>query len=174
MALRLILLAVALAGALVKSTAAPASLVASSQPLAAATPGPLAAARLATIDALIALHWVKVQSWQATYAAGHRGQHFQALRSHSVLPADGQALAVDRLSTKPTDQAETLSALWSGALLPASLPFAITLNTYDGPAGRGWEAVVELVLDGQTWQRVINSGPEAYRESGWARLEPER
>ena len=136
------------------------------------TPTPVSGAGTrAQIDALLTQHWTKINNWMNNYAAGRGGRFFQGLRSHSVVPAGGQASAPDRLSSRPTDQAETLGDLWSGAQLPGLLPFALTINVYDGPEGRGWEAVIEMVDGGQLWRRVVNSGPETWREQPWQVVE---
>lgn len=131
------------------------------------TTSPSGAQTRAAIDAAVALHWTKIANWMNTYAAGHGGRFFQGLRSHTAVPANGLSAAPDRLSARPTDQAETLAALWGGAELPGLVPFALTVNVYDGPAGRGWEAVIEMVDNGQLWRRVVNSGPETWREQPW-------
>jgi hypothetical protein len=137
------------------------------------TTPPSGAQTRATIDAALTQHWTKINNWMNNYAAGRGGRFFQGLRSHSVVPAGGQAAAPDRLSSRPTDQAETLGELWNGAQLPGLVPFALTINVYDGPDGRGWEAVIEMVDNGQLWQRVVNSGPETWREQPWALVSPE-
>lgn len=170
------LLAVLIAGAVLLSPgAAPASLAAPPAQQGRPTPTPVlspGAQTRAAIDAAIIQHWTKINNWMNNYAAGRGGHYFQALRSHSTVPANGQLAAPDRLSARPTDQTESLAALWSGADLPGAVPFALTINVYDGPQGRGWEAVIEMLDGAQLWRRVVNSGPEVYRESAWATVDP--
>lgn len=137
------------------------------------TSPPSGAQSRAAIDAAVLQHWTKINNWMNNYAAGRGGRFFQGLRSHSTVPAGGQLVAPDRLSAKPTDQAESLADLWSGAQLPGLVPFALTVNAYDGPEGRGWEAVIEMVDSGQLWRRVVHSGPETWRELAWHVVEPD-
>lgn len=169
---RVKILALILAGAVVATAAAPAQpphTAPAQQGRPTATPSASSGAQArAAIDAALITHWAKIQNWMTTYAAGHGGRYFQALRSHTTPPANGAASAPDRLTLKPTDQTETLAQLWNGASLPSIVPFALTVNVYDGPAGAGWEAVIEMIDAGQLWRRVVNSGPETYRDSAWS------
>ena len=47
----------------------------------------------------------------------------------------------------------------------ASLKTAI--DVYDGPAGKGYVVRAECVVDGTRWVKLLNVGPEVYRERGW-------
>ena len=127
---------------------------------------------LQQFDTLIALYSPGLLAWQTTYSASRGGRYFQGLQSHSVIPADGTATPPDRLTTRPTDQPDTLTSFWEGAGLPAQTPYAITVNVYDGPDGRGFEVVYSAVIAGQLYNRTQNVGPERYREQAWTAAPP--
>jgi hypothetical protein len=136
-------------------------------PLATATPLPQPAPIVrTTIDTLVVDHLAKLQAFEAAYQLNHRG-YFQSLASHSVVPADGAALAPDKLASGPTDQAETLTAFWSDAQLVAEIPYSFRTDVYDGPDGQGYVLSVQVQLGGELWERSVNVGPETYRETPW-------
>lgn len=170
-------LALILAGALLLGWApAPSPRVGrdpSAFPRAAAAAAPPTPALLQQFDLTIAALTPQLIAWQTSYALAHRGGYFQGLRSHSAIPADGAAASPDRLTSKPTDQADTLTSFWEGAGLPAKTPFALSVNVYDGPQGRGFEVVYLAVVGGQTYSRIVNVGPETQRETPWAAVLPD-
>jgi len=137
-----------------------------------APPTPSPSELMAKVDSLIVQFLPTAISWQTTYSATHGGRFFQGLRSHSVIPADGADVAPDQLASHPTDQADTLASFWNGGRLPSKTPFAVTVNVYDGPDGRGFEVVISFVSGGVTYVRVVNVGPESYREQAWAAVQP--
>ncbi|MDA2916756.1 hypothetical protein MYX64_07970 [Nitrospinae bacterium AH_259_B05_G02_I21] len=104
---------------------------------------------------------------QAAYLATN-GRYFQGIRTHSPTPADGAVGAPDP-SRKPTDQVED----WTGAgfTLPASMPAALAVHVYDGPAGKGYTAIFEVVVAGKRWRRAESFGPEAaWRTHAWVEI----
>jgi len=118
------------------------------------------------IDTWLSNRWNALQAAQAAYLAQHR-RYFQALRTHTVRPADGLETPPDRLLDKPTDQAHRWGDVFP---LPATMPARIALNVYDGPAGKGFEAVVSVRIGGDVWRRVAQVGPETHRVRPWHRV----
>jgi hypothetical protein len=111
------------------------------------------------VDARLATLWPLIQTRQATYMANHGGRPFQGLHSHSLPPQDGALTAPDRLTSKPTDQAEAWSA---GHDLLATEPMSIRIDTYRTAAGWGYVATCQVRLaSGVIWERSAAVGPEA-------------
>ena len=44
---------------------------------------------------------------------------------------------------------------------------SVQIDTYDGPAGKGWQAVLSIEVNGKTYTRVYNRGPETHRDQDW-------
>ena len=100
------------------------------------------------------------------------GKHYQALKSHSQAPT--VPIEPDRMSGKPTDQAEDLAYFWDNeAHLPKKLDWAFAINTYSGPDGDGYVLVVTAALiRDETWTRSVNVGPEEWRSTEWIQVVP--
>jgi hypothetical protein len=47
----------------------------------------------------------------------------------------------------------------------------LAVNVYLGPGGMGYEVVATHEVDGQTWQRVRQYGPETWRAYDWVQIE---
>src|SRR3989304_6835515 len=141
--------------------------------LAAALPSPAGAQtpppppQLNVFDSRLDALLVKLQTFQSDYASLHNGRYYQALLSHSAVPADGLETNVDRLSFRPTDQAEDLSLLFALTALPDHAPFAFRVDVYAGPNGAGYMVIAQSRIAGQLWERTLNAGPEPWREQGW-------
>lgn len=121
-------------------------------------------AQLAYIDAQVEIFDQRLAAYQAEYVAAN-GQYYQALASHSVAPAS--LTAPDDLTAHPTDQEISLAAVWTDTGLPVELGWSFQISTYNGPSGMGYTVTVSTVIDGQTWQRTLNHGPEDWRGTGW-------
>lgn len=120
------------------------------------------------IDAVIA----NIIAFQAGEAS-KSGKFYQVLWSHSQPPADGALVSPDLLYSFPTDQiGKSAQAQWDAAKLPASLDARYRVDVYDGPQGKGFVVIVQSQLNGATWQKSINYGPEAYRNQPWTELKP--
>lgn len=118
------------------------------------------------VDTWLSNRWSAIQTMQANYLAAH-GRYWQGLKTHSVRPADGAETAPDLLNDKPTDQAHRWSDVFT---LPATMPARVTINVYDGPQGRGYEAIVSVKIGSDVWRRVAQVGPETHRARGWHRV----
>lgn len=143
----------------------------SQAPAAAPTqppPPPDAKTIRATIDADLAVHLDKLQAFENAYRvkAGKSG-YYQTLISASTVPADGAAVAPDKLATGPTDQPEKLTDFWADAKLPAQLPYAFMTDVYDGPDGQGYVLTVQVRIGAELWQQSVNTGPERWRDDPW-------
>ena len=111
------------------------------------------------IDGRLNLLLTHLEARQDTYFTAH-GRYFQGIRTHAVLPKgeiDEETPPNSRV--KPTDQAED----WDDAriLLPAKMPFALAIDVYDGPRGKGWSARVEVDYRGSFYSRRVGFGPDA-------------
>lgn len=122
----------------------------------------------ATADAFLAGFLAELQTKQAAFLA-RRGRYWQGLSTHLAEPVQGVSLPPDA-TRRPTDQSEG----WSdeGYTLPALMPFAVSVNTYNGPLGQGYEVALTFRYDGLRWRRTENVGPEAHRVAGWAGQDP--
>jgi hypothetical protein len=73
-------------------------------------------------------------------------------------------------NTCPSDQ----NCLDISGLLTDTLVINVAINVYQGPGGAGYEIVAEYEVDGQTWQRVRQYGPETWREHDWVQVPEEQ
>jgi hypothetical protein len=124
-----------------------------------ATPAQIRAA----VDSRLATLWAAIQAKEQAYFDAH-GHYWQGLRTHSVVPADGETALPNVGTATPTDQADP----WPAALRGVAMEMAIQIDVYDGPAGVGYQATVFVMIAGNTWTRTAQVGPEAWRVSGWA------
>jgi len=127
------------------------------------------------IDAVIGTYVPKLQAYEINYldAKGGRG-YMQALWSHSAPPTDGALVAPDLLTSKPTDQAESFSDLWSAIIIDSGeMPVRLRIDVYDGPSGKGYVIVIETIINTRTYTRSINTGGETWRDVGWTEVKAE-
>lgn len=101
-------------------------------------------------------------AYQTDYARTHAGRFWQGIRTHPVLPVDGNETAPDK-TRKPTDQAED----WSGITLSANMLIAVEVHTHRGPAGDGYTVFGWIKIGERTWQRAVGVGAHA-TTSDWA------
>jgi hypothetical protein len=122
-------------------------------------------AELEYYDAQIAVLLPRLDDFQYQYHVTN-GRYFQALQSHSSAPE--VPTVPDGIEASPTDQPEALAYFWSTfAELPDLLAWSFRIDTYSGPLGDGYVLTVETVVNGQTWTRAINYGPDAWRNAEW-------
>lgn len=118
------------------------------------------------VDARFAALWSQIVIRETMYYQQH-GRYFQGLPTHSQTPDGSNDAALDLQSSKPTDQADN----WLDFLdtdIPASLPFSLLIDVYDGPAGSGFSATLQVQINGQLYARTQATGPERQRVKGWA------
>jgi hypothetical protein len=111
-----------------------------------------------------------LESDQAAHLA-RRGIHFQGLATHTVRPAYLTADPLletipDRLASKPSDQIENWNQAFN-RLNNVPMPFEMIINVYDGPSGKGYVANMGFDLDGSTYRKSVNFGPETHRDRDW-------
>lgn len=124
------------------------------------------------VDARLANLWTnQIQPKQAAFLAA-RGKYWQGIRTTVLtalpnnLTADGTtAEVVPDTSVHPTDQAET----WADAniSLGATIPMALEIHTYDGLGGMGYVGIVYVKVNGTTYVRAQNNGPQTWRTFAW-------
>lgn len=95
--------------------------------------------------------WVPVQEM---YRVEH-GRYMQVLRSHSVIPADGEATVPNRLAMAPHYQQESLAALGFAA---EPLTAAFEVDQFSGPDGQGWSLKVAVMISGVLWTKCYGHG----------------
>ena len=121
----------------------------------------------AQADTAIAAFLPILAAKQAAYLARTGGRsYWQGLETHVATPTGGADASPD-LTRKPRDQSES----WAdeGYVVP-SRSFSFQVNVYSLKRWRGYELVCRFRDAGGTWQRVVNVGPEDYREQPWTFL----
>jgi hypothetical protein len=119
----------------------------------------------ADLDVFIPL----LEDYQDSYYVTN-DQYFQSLVSHNTPPSG--VTAPDNLDSHPEDQDETLADLWEYASLPDEIAWSFRIDIYSGTGGDGYVLIVETMIDGDTWHREINFGPESYRNMDWFLVTP--
>lgn len=126
-------------------------------------------AELQYYDAQIDLMLPRLADFQAQYYAVN-ARYYQALESHTAAP--DVPTVPDAIHNSPTDQPEDLALFWQTfAELPEVLAWSFRIDTYSGPDGDGYVLTVSTVVDGVTWQRTINHGPDTWRNADWYQVE---
>lgn len=109
----------------------------------------------------------------------NRGNYPQMLSSHTfeniprhTTASNGNTIP-DNIDAVPSGE----NTKWSTVVtefLSTALPCAFELNAYGGDGVRGYELVMRFFHNSRMFVRVINIGPESYREHDWQEesLEP--
>jgi hypothetical protein len=122
--------------------------------------------RTAVDDKLTTL-WGAIEARQDAYAAAHNGRYWQALSTHNVTPADGVEVLPDIGTRCPSDQQGEPYPL---AIRNSPLPMALKIDVYDGPYGTGFVATVFVSVNGKTYCRSAQVGPETERAHNWREM----
>jgi hypothetical protein len=125
---------------------------------------------LTYLDAQVDIMLPMLQDFQAAYY-GVNGRYYQALVSHASPPEVPEV--PDGIYASPTDQPESLAYFWTYASLPNTLAWSFRIDTYSAPAGDGYVLEVETVINGETWTRAINYGPDDWRGFDWYQVTQE-
>ena len=102
------------------------------------------------------------------------GIYFQGLLSHlAPITGVGNGASGDRdadnFTSSPTDQLENwLDAGFGPPITTQVMPCTLLLDSYDGPEGKGWSALLSFIYEGDIWERRHQFGPETYRTHDWA------
>ena len=98
------------------------------------------------------------------------GRYFQGLWTHTGEVEQTDALdgdqTADNLAAKPTDQAHDWRDLIQTTLDAVPFPARLKIDVYDGPAGHGWFATLEVRYQGNLYRRSKGIGPED-RDAEW-------
>jgi len=109
------------------------------------------------IDAVSSALWAGVVAQQDGYFAAN-GAYYQMLWTHSEPPTE--PTAPDSLEDRPTDQpASPIQGL------PETMRSRMRIDTYGKPDG--WTMTLQASIDGEVWQRSIDCGTDASRNSEW-------
>ena len=128
---------------------------------------PPTAQLLKSIDARLDPLWPGIQGKQLAYLQSHQ-RFFQGLSTHSRPPTDGADVKADRINLRPRYQAEGWDAMGLPKVAGAvSLPCCLRCDQYRGPAGSGYVLTMTVVVNGETWTRIKQQGPETFREKAW-------
>jgi len=128
------------------------------------TPAPVA---FPLIDVVVDSHLPRIATYQSAYLLGH-GRYFQGLWSHATTPDEGSSNPPDQLASRPTDQLEDFGAMWSQvAVGQGRIPMRVRIDVYNGPSGQGYVMTFETARAGVAYQRVVNVGPESWRNANW-------
>lgn len=134
-------------------------------------------------NALLAV-WTTLVALQDHYFAQHN-RYFQGIITHTTLP-NGNAKRDGDFAKKPTDQVDdwteflrgktddgqgNISYLHASPVIAARLEYAIRIDVWDGPSGKGWVISVEYADNsGDHWKlQRFSDGSEI----DWAIVEVE-
>lgn len=118
------------------------------------------------VDNRLAALWPTIQAKQDNYFATHN-KYWQGLRTHSVIPSEGNTSLPDIGSACPPQQP---GQPWPDAVLNTALEMALWIDVYDGPQGTGYQATVVVSVLGNLYTRTAQVGPETWRTSGWTQV----
>lgn len=118
------------------------------------------------VDTRLGTLWAAIQTRQDSYFATH-GRYWQGLRTASSIPADGAESLPDVGTAQPHYQS---GAPWPATIRNTTLPMAIEVHQYVSPQGPGYQATVTVTINGRTWARTAQHGPETWRAHGWREI----
>jgi len=120
---------------------------------------------LTVIDERLAMALPLIEEIQENYLKNN-GVYAQGLFTHSSIPEEDEMVNPDSLDSSPTDQDETWDDLATG-VIPASMYTRMKIDTYVSQEGPGYVIVMEKKLDGKTYVKSHNVGPESFRSHSW-------
>tara|TARA_R110000751_G_scaffold289780_1_gene396063 strand:- start:250 stop:651 length:402 start_codon:yes stop_codon:yes gene_type:complete len=94
------------------------------------------------------------------------GEYWQGLFTHSNPPINESSEAPDQLGKSPTDQESSWNDI-AGGTIPAEMLSRIRIDTYVSPSGQGFVVIAEKIIDGKTYSKSYNVGPELERSTEW-------
>lgn len=102
-----------------------------------------------------------IESVQTTHI-GSNSRYWQGSSTHTVIPADGAAIAPDT-SAKPTGGESWADKSIS---LPGGTKSSYEVQEYEGPNGVGYTINQKVTSGGDTYMRIIDRGSEN-RDEDW-------
>ena len=126
---------------------------------------------LSQIDAGIQSYMPTIINLQNQFLQ-NTGRYMQGLFTHSSVPVDENSLPPDQLSDSPTDQNFSWDDLTAGTM-PDQMLSRIRIDVYSSPNGEGFVLVAEKIVNGATYEKSYNVGPENQRSSDWQEISNE-
>ena len=97
------------------------------------------------------------------------GRYMLGLFTHSSAPVDENTAPPDQLLDHPTDQAISWGDLSEG-VVPDQMLSRIRIDVYTSPIGHGFVLVAEKIVNGDTYEKSYNVGPDDDRNSDWQKI----
>lgn len=124
---------------------------------------------------LTTARWQMLVDQQAAFFLA-RGKYFQGRWTHTAQVEQTDALTgdtvADMLSDHPTDQAQHWQDIIGNALDGLPMPARLRIDVYNGPQGGGWAATLQVLYNGNVYERSRNIGPETWRTGAWHQVTP--
>ena len=130
-----------------------------------------AALILEQIDSGIDTYLPIITQLEEQYRSEH-GEYWQGLFTHSSPPVNENTASPDQLGESPTDQESSWNDI-AGDIIPAEMLSRIRIDTYVAPSGQGFVIVAEKIIDGKTYSKSYNVGPETERSTEWVVISEE-
>lgn len=128
------------------------------------------------IDVELVAFEANLPAAQATYKEEHGGsRYWQGLPTftESAIPIDGIGGEPDNLDATPSDVPTSWADMEAAAGVSPCDCCSTFVNEYVSPGGAGFEVVYEAKINGRKCQKVVNFGPETYRDQPWTDEIPE-
>jgi hypothetical protein len=117
-------------------------------------------------DSFMTNKFTLLQNRQNLYFT-NKGKYFQGIFTNAI-PTDPNELTPD-LTVKPLNQAESWADI--GITLPATMPVRLSIDTYDGPNGHGWDLRAWVIVGSNTYSICVNgAGNETWRSLSWKQI----
>jgi len=126
---------------------------------------------LSAIDVGLTQYLPVISGLQDKYQ-DENGRYWQGLFTHAAPPTDTNTAAPDMLDASPTDQDSSWDDIAAGTV-PAEMLSRVRIDTYKSTQGHGYVVVVEKIINGKTYEKRHNVGPESSRSRDWTELSDE-
>jgi len=118
------------------------------------------------IDNGIASYIPVITQLQEQYFS-QNGRYWQGLFTHASPPSNDNTAAPDQLEQSPTDQDFSWNDIASG-IIPEQMLSRIRIDSYKSAGGHGFVIIAEKIINGETYSKSYNMGPESGRATEWA------
>lgn len=117
-----------------------------------------------TVDSRLTVAWNRLQTFQTNYFQAN-GKYAQFLKTHSVIPSEGDAALPDVGTATPVGTATRYPSNW----IDTAMEWQLEIHEYRTPDGQaGYVAFARVTINSRTWERSAQVGPESWRQHGWA------
>lgn len=124
---------------------------------------------------LTASRWQNLVDRQEAFLLAH-GKYFQGKWTHAAIVTQTDALTGDTIPTAladhPHDQVQDWRNFTGNIFDALPFPCRLRIDVYQGPQGWGWVACLQVIYNGNTYERSRSVGPDASRTSAWALVAP--